>query len=220
MPIAHALAIAGGQRGVDEVADRLDLGAALGRQARRDSRRRWQPWSLPPRASPYCADLARPRRRCSLLPALGRLRLVEDRLVLGLLARRRRLLRPRPCRRSPRSAAAAERREAAGSTRARLRKAMRLARSWGLPRPAKVILVPGANFFGLASQAVIVVPVPVAADALQRVGISEAGMAATRLAHHAEQAGPSALAPPGSALWQAAHFLNTCSPLAGSAMAR
>src|ERR671912_2984403 len=43
-----------------------------------------------------------------------------------------------------------------GDASRELRKAMTLARSCGLLSPAKVIFVPGANFFGLASQALIV----------------------------------------------------------------
>ena len=53
---------------------------------------------------------------------------------------------------------------------------MTLARSSGLLRPAKVILVPGAYFFGLASQALIASQSQLPRNALQRVGISEAGM--------------------------------------------
>src|ERR671913_543847 len=107
-----------------------------------------------------------------------------------------------------------------GASLCEFRKAMTFARSCGLLRPAKVILVPGANFFGLASQALIlsqfhVPPTPERAGEKGNPWPLPTGSPMTP-----QRFGPSALAPPLSALWQAVHFLKTCSPAAASALAR
>ena len=98
---------------------------------------------------------------------------------------------------------------------------MTFARSSGLLRPAKVILVPGANFLGLASHSLIVfqsqVP-PWLASASEKAKPCAPLPTGSPMTPH--RFGPSAFAPPLSALWQAVHFLKTCSPFVGSADAR
>ena len=84
---------------------------------------------------------------------------------------------------------------------------MTLARSCGLLRPAKVILVPGANFFGLGSQALRlsqfqVPPTPASAGEKAKPRPFPIGSPSTP-----HRFGPSALAPPLSALWHASALL-------------
>ncbi len=98
---------------------------------------------------------------------------------------------------------------------------MMSARSSGLERPAKVILVPGAKALGLFSHWPRLSQSQVPPLPFQRIGEGEAvrpcPIASPSTPH---KLGPSAFGPPLSALWQAAHFLKTCSPFAGSALAR
>ena len=95
-----------------------------------------------------------------------------------------------------------------------LRKAITFARSCGLPRPAKVILVPGANAFGLVSHCARLskfqVP-PFLASASEKAKPWPWPIGSPSTSH---RFGPSWLAPPLSALWQAAHFLKISAPLA------
>ena len=64
---------------------------------------------------------------------------------------------------------------------------MTSARSSGLGRPAKVILVPGMSFFGLARKWKMLLGRPVAAVRRHRVGVGEALDRADRPADHAVQ---------------------------------
>ena len=93
---------------------------------------------------------------------------------------------------------------------------MTLARSCGLPRPAKVILVPGANARGLVSHCAQIVPVPGAALLRQRIGEGEA-LCPCRSARQARPtgSGQARWRRPWSTVWQAAHLLKTCCALGG-----
>src|SRR5512133_3425107 len=97
---------------------------------------------------------------------------------------------------------------------------MTLARSSGLPRPAKVILVPGAKARGLVSHwlrlSQFQVP-PFFDRASEKAKPLPCPIGSPSTSH---RLGPSWLAPPLSALWHAAHLLKTCWPLARSALAR
>ena len=103
---------------------------------------------------------------------------------------------------------------------AELRKAMTSARSCGLLRPAKVILVPGANACGLVSHWLRLsqFQVPPFFDSASEKAKPLPCPIGSPITPH--RFGPSWFGPPLSALWQAAHLLKTCWPLAGSALAR
>src|SRR5512133_1695345 len=97
---------------------------------------------------------------------------------------------------------------------------MTLARSSGLPRPAKVILVPGAKARGLVSHwlrlSQFQVP-PFFARASEKAKPLPCPIGSPSTP---QRFGPSWFGPPLVALWQAAHLLKTCAPLVASALAR
>src|SRR5262245_5373882 len=97
---------------------------------------------------------------------------------------------------------------------------MTFARSCGLLIPAKVILVPGAKVLGLVSHCDRLsqpqLP-PLPDNAGEKAKPLPWPIGSPRTPH---RLGPTWLVPPLSALWQAAHFLKTSAPFAGSALAR
>src|SRR5690348_2447037 len=107
-----------------------------------------------------------------------------------------------------------------GASLCALRNAITSARSCGLLRPAKVILVPGAKLRGLVSHwlrlSQFQVP-PFFDNASEKANPLPCPIGSPITSH---RFGPSWLAPPLSALWHAMHLLKTCCPFAGSAFAR
>src|SRR3954447_6700140 len=108
---------------------------------------------------------------------------------------------------------------------------MTLARSCALLRPAKVILVPGANALGLVSHwlrlSQFQVP-PFFASASEKAKPLPWPIGSPSTPHRfragwlgpPDRSGRTCLGPPLAALWQAAHLLKTCEPLFTSALAR
>src|SRR6185437_9740780 len=92
-----------------------------------------------------------------------------------------------------------------------LRNASTSARSCGSLSPAKVILVPGANVRGLVSHLLRLsqfhVPPTFFSASEKAKPLRSSAMPAPRMPH---RFGPSWLAPPLSALWQAMHLLKIC----------
>src|SRR5690348_16865945 len=97
---------------------------------------------------------------------------------------------------------------------------MTSARSCGLLRPANVIFVPGAKLRGLVSHwlrlSQFQVP-PFLESASEKAKPLPWPIGSPSTPH---RFGPSWFGPPFVALWQAAHLLKICAPLAGSAFAR